>query len=116
MAHFKKVFTKFQGFKDNQEMLDITLKNHDEFHLHKLILAGAREYFRIMFTSEMKEKTQNVIQILDVSLQAFTLCMKFIYCGHVELSALTFNPDDIFHAICLFQLWDFLEEIENNLI
>lgn len=77
MAYFCNAF---KTFKDNGDLCDVVIKVSDiKFNLHKLVLAGASEYIKKMFTLEMKEKQLPEIEIHDVTTHAFELCLEFIY-------------------------------------
>lgn len=98
--------SRLQEFRAGKEFCDIILTNNGgEFHLHKVILASASEYFRKLFNCDMKEKNQDVIEIKDVTLFAFNLCINFIYDLKIDFNVCEEKADEVFYAICLFQLW-----------
>lgn len=51
VAHFKELGKMFHGFRENDELCDITLLVNDKtIKAHKIILSAASPYFKAMFT------------------------------------------------------------------
>lgn len=53
------------------------------FKLHKCVLAAHSVVFHVMFTTEMKEKTQSVVRIEDVEIEVLREFFRFVYTGAV---------------------------------
>lgn len=102
--HFKEMFDRLRVFSDEDLLCNIKLKSENVvFPAHKALLAAASDYFKILFTSEMEEKSQDVIEIRDVSAVALKLSIEYIYSGEVVISFE--NLKEILHSACLFQIW-----------
>lgn len=69
----------------NKELSDVTLiLENEKFFCHKLILTTRSEVFAAMFNSEMVEKQQGEIKIIDIRPEIFKLVLEFIYSGQIS--------------------------------
>lgn len=83
---FQKVNAKMYDYK-----CDIKLKVADQnYKAHKEVLSNASDYFNAMFSCNMKEKDQDVIELKEISPKGFSAMMDYFYHGHV-----TIDPDNI---------------------
>ena len=57
-----------------------------EFHPHKAILACRSPMFAAMFQNEMREKSSNRANIVDMDPDTFQAILRFIYTGQVDLN------------------------------
>lgn len=70
---------------------DVKLKvGQETFRAHRDVLGEASDYFSAMFGLNMREKEQDVIEMLEISPRGFTAMMEYFYHGHV-----TVDPDNI---------------------
>ncbi|KAI8490663.1 hypothetical protein Bbelb_314560 [Branchiostoma belcheri] len=77
---------------EREQFCDIELHVENRvFRAHKNILAAASEYFRSMFTSDMKERFQDVVTLKGVSGRSFYYLMEFMYTGELQLCFRTVN-------------------------
>ncbi|CAH1258438.1 KBTBD11 [Branchiostoma lanceolatum] len=77
---------------EREQFCDIELRVENRvFRAHKNILAAASEYFRSMFTSDMKERSQGVVTLKGVSGRSFYYLMEFMYTGDLQLCFRTVN-------------------------
>lgn len=53
----------------------------NRYPAHKVVLAARSSYFRALFRSGMRETNDTKIDLHDISLPAFNILMKYIYCG-----------------------------------
>lgn len=78
-----------------------------QFQLHRLVLAAQSSFFRSMFTSDLKEARDRVIELKDVSAAVFQLLVDYIYHGTVrlrlELLQDTYEMADMYQLTALFQ-------------
>ena len=73
----------------NEEFSDVKFKVQDRlFPAHKCILAQRSDYFRTLFTGNFTEKQQEVIELKEISVDDFELCLSIIY-GIVPYSDLS---------------------------
>ncbi|XP_005092261.1 kelch-like protein 36 [Aplysia californica] len=101
---YKKVNAKMYDYK-----CDIKLSvGGSNFKAHREVLMQASDYFSAMFSHDMLEKEQDVIELLEMSPNGFTLLLDYFYHGHVTL-----NPDsieDVLEAARFFQV-DWVVEV-----
>uniref|UniRef100_A0A8D9BB85 Kelch-like protein diablo n=2 Tax=Cacopsylla melanoneura TaxID=428564 RepID=A0A8D9BB85_9HEMI len=69
---------------------------------HKIILASRSQYFRAMFTSQMKESYECVIKLNNVSFDIFSSIIDFLYTGRIEVS--NNNIESLFHLSHLYDI------------
>jgi N-acetylneuraminic acid mutarotase len=80
-TQFKKVSAKMYDYK-----CDIKLTVGDQnFKAHRDVLSDASDYFSAMFSHNMKEKGQDVIELKDISPKGFSAMLDYFYHGHVTL-------------------------------
>ena len=77
----------------------IIIVKTEEFKVHKTVLSAHSPVFMKMFLSDMKEATDNKVEIKDVEPSTFEKFLEFIYCEDV--------PEDLsYYAMDLFVLAD----------
>ncbi|XP_005987011.1 kelch repeat and BTB domain-containing protein 4 [Latimeria chalumnae] len=78
-----------------------------EFQLHRLVLSAQSCFFRSMFTSNLKEAHNKVIELKDVSAAVFQLLVDYIYHGTVKLKVEelqeTYEVADMYQLMALFE-------------
>lgn len=100
---------KFQFSPTSAEDTEPTI-----IHAHKIILFSASEHFRRLFQTGMRESTETVINIEDMSASTFEEVLHFIYTGRPhKLTA--GNVLDLLVAADKFLLSDFTEYLEKAL-
>lgn len=53
---------------------------------HKSLLATHSDYFRVMFTADMRERDQDKIHMKGLTAAGFGHILRFMYYGSLELS------------------------------
>lgn len=66
------------------------------------MLSQASDYFSAMFSHDMLEKEQDVIQLLEMSPTGFALILDYFYHGHVTIDPETI--EDVLEAARFFQV------------
>ncbi|XP_060556772.1 kelch-like protein 26 [Ruditapes philippinarum] len=80
---YKKVNAKMYDYK-----CDVKLTvGKSNFKGHKKVLADASDYFAAMFSHEMKEKDETIIDLKDISPEGFGAMLDYFYHGHVTVEA-----------------------------
>lgn len=80
-------FDDFENLLHCHEFSDVTFQvNGKEFHAHKAILAIRSPVFAAMFSHDMLEKQQNMVNIEDIDSEVFEELLRFIYAGKVKAS------------------------------
>ena len=93
--HSSSAFSEMQQFREEGLFTDVTIKvNNKMIEAHRNVLAASIPYFKSMLTTNMKEATEDVIEIKDeedggVSESAMESLISFAYTGTVEISTST---------------------------
>ena len=97
VAHSEILLSKCAQFRDQSEFIDVRLKVcEDIFPAHRIVLAATSDYFYAMFTAEMKESNQEVIELKDESISPYALkiVMDSIYTGDLHV-----NEENVFEVL-----------------
>ena len=89
VAHSEILLFKCAQFRDQDQFIDVRLKVcEDIFPAHRIVLAANSDYFHAMFTAEMKESNQEVIELKDESISsaAVKIVMDSIYTGDLNVN------------------------------
>ncbi|XP_041503301.1 kelch-like protein 15 isoform X2 [Microtus oregoni] len=101
--HDTSVSAGFRALYEEGLLLDVTLVIEDhQFQAHKALLATQSDYFRIMFTADMRERDQNKIHLKGLTATGFSHVLQFMYYGTIELSMNTVH--EILQAAMYVQL------------
>ena len=96
-AHSEILLSKCAQFREEGEFIDVRLKvGEDLFPAHRIVLAANSDYFHAMFTHNMKESNQEVIELKDESISAASLkiVMDSIYSGNLHV-----NDENVFKVL-----------------
>ncbi|XP_021967243.1 uncharacterized protein LOC110862357 isoform X1 [Folsomia candida] len=71
---------------ESGERSDVTFVTRDEQRVpaHRLILSMHSAVFAAMFAAEMKEKTDGVVELVDMGGDALKILLKFVYIGELD--------------------------------
>ena len=97
VAHSEILLSKCAQFRDEGQFIDVRLKvREDIFPAHRIVLAANSDYFYAMFTAEMKESNQEVIELKDESISpdALKIVMDSIYTGDLHV-----NEENVFEVL-----------------
>ena len=97
VAHSEILLFKCAQFRDEGQLIDVRLKVCENiFPAHRIVLAANSDYFHAMFTAEMKESNQEVIELKDESISstAVKIVMDSIYTGD-----LTVNEENVYEVL-----------------
>ena len=97
VAHSEILLFKCAQFRDEGQFIDVRLKVcEDIFPAHRIVLAANSDYFHAMFTAEMKESNQEVIELKDESISsaAVKIVMDSIYTGDLNV-----NDENVFEVL-----------------
>ena len=88
-THSDILLSKCAQFREQGEFIDVHLKVGEEvFSAHRIVLAASSDYFHAMFTHEMKESNQEVVELKDESISAatFKIVLDSIYSGDLQVN------------------------------
>ncbi|XP_039262688.1 kelch-like protein 9 [Styela clava] len=98
----------FHQLRDLHALCDVTLcADGSSFNVHKALLASASDYFRAMFTSEMRERVAGSVELHGVTATGLEKVLEFIYSGNIVLSL--DNIQDILAAASHLQVMPVLD-------
>lgn len=100
-----KLMSRMQHFREQEAMCDAILKvGEQDFPIHRVVLAAASPYFKVMFTGNMAETHERTINIHGVEAETFATVLDFIYRGHVVVCEV--NVQELLPTAKMFQLVD----------
>jgi len=82
-----------------------------EFKCHKFILAARCEYFKAMFTTEMKESASNIVDLPDVKVSTLKVLLKYFYTDVVSEDDVDLDLLKIADMFLLKDLKDYCESV-----
>lgn len=101
--HPKDSFSKFNEYRKNDSLCDVTIKiGSSLFRAHKVVLSASSEYFNCMFTTGLRENSAAVVELFDVDAESVLLLMEFIYTSKIEI--MERNVQQLLAASNLLQL------------
>lgn len=101
--HDSSVSDGFRALYEESLLVDVTLVIEDhQFQAHKALLATQSDYFRIMFTADMRERDQDKIYLKGLTAKGFSHVIQFMYYGTIDLSMATVH--EILQAAMYVQL------------
>ncbi|KAJ8667306.1 hypothetical protein QAD02_008968 [Eretmocerus hayati] len=84
-SHRLKVLDKYENLLGSEKFSDIKFKvMGQDLYGHKNIIANQSPVFSAMFDHEMRENSQNVVKIDDISHEVLLELFRFIYCGKIK--------------------------------
>ncbi|XP_059170034.1 kelch-like protein 18 [Physella acuta] len=108
----RNVFKSLENVWTNKLLCDVTVKVQDEtFECHRLVLAVTSDFFLALFRSGMKEVTENVVVLHDMSSEAFHSILKIMYTGADVLTVE--NYIEVWRAAHQLQIQTIVQGCEN---
>ena len=86
----EEVSQKLDEFRKSDLLCDVTVRTKgQDFPAHRCVLSAGSPYFRALFTTELKvrESEDNLIQLTEITCDAFTEVLKFIYTGKAAINS-----------------------------
>ena len=86
----EELIQKLDEFRKSDLLCDVTVRaKGQDFPAHRCVLSAGSPYFRALFTSELKvrESEDNLIQLTEVTCEALTEVLQFIYTGKATINA-----------------------------
>lgn len=90
-------------YLDSGTYCDLTFEiGAEKFPCHRIILASSSPYFQVLLTHTFKENNLNSIELHDIEPEIFSLLLRYIYSGQIELDEN--NVQEILFASDMLQL------------
>ncbi|KAM9342265.1 kelch-like protein 23 [Pholidichthys leucotaenia] len=96
---------------------DVTLQCGESgrvFHCHRALLSTRSSYFRVMFTADMKERSNSVIKLTGMDCEVLGALIDFVYTAHVCITES--NVQSLLEAADLLQFASVKQACEEFLI
>ena len=87
--HFRdELLDKLNELRETSVLCDTTVRAEgQDFVAHKCVLSAASAYFRALFTSEMKETKNNMVELQKAKSTTVSDVLQFIYTGEVSIDS-----------------------------
>ena len=101
--HHKHVFSKLAFLQKNKFLCDISLVvGKKVIHAHKILLASSIPYFHSMFTHDVVETRENIINLKDLDPDSVECIIDFIYTSKVNITQR--NVQTLLQVATIFQV------------
>ena len=85
---------KLNEFRETNILCDTTIRAQgQDFPAHRCVLSAASPYFRAMFTSQLKEKERNLVELQDTKSATISDVLRYIYIGETSIDSS--NAEDL---------------------
>uniref|UniRef100_A0A8C4SDE6 Kelch like family member 23 n=2 Tax=Erpetoichthys calabaricus TaxID=27687 RepID=A0A8C4SDE6_ERPCA len=103
VGHPAEFLDSFKEFYVKGLFTDISLQcsSGEIFHCHKAALSACSTYFKVMFTADMKERSNNVIKLSSIDREILTALVNYVYSSQVAITVK--NVQSLLEAANLLQ-------------
>ncbi|XP_061697581.1 kelch-like protein 23 [Syngnathoides biaculeatus] len=116
--HPAELLDALRHFYLNGLFTDVTLQCADDsgqvFHCHKALLSARSSYFQIMFTADMKERSNSVIELAGVDCEVLAVLVNYVYTAQVSITEK--NVQSLLEAADLLQFVSVKQACEGFLV
>ncbi|XP_049583266.1 kelch-like protein 23 [Syngnathus scovelli] len=116
--HPAEILDALRHFYLNGLFTDITLQCADDservFRCHKALLSARSSYFQIMFTADMKERSNSVIKLAGVDCEVLAVLVDYVYTAQVSITEK--NVQSLLEAADLLQFISVKRACESFLV
>ena len=79
---------KLNELRETNILCDTTIRAYgQDFPAHRCVLSAASPYFRAMFTSQLKEKESNLVELQDTKSATISDVLRYIYIGETNIDS-----------------------------
>ena len=83
-----ELLDKLNELRETNVLCDTTIRaKGQDFAAHKCVLSAASAYFRALFTSQMKETKNNMVELHEAKSTTVSDVLQFIYTGEVSIDS-----------------------------
>lgn len=106
--HCRKVLKRVHGLREYAKLCDVILRcEGKEIPTHRAVLAACSPYFLAMFTHELRESSQQVVDLKDVNPEILSALVDFVYTGVIDISVQ--NVQEVLSVASLLQITEVME-------
>ncbi|XP_023661511.2 kelch-like protein 23 [Paramormyrops kingsleyae] len=115
-SHPAELLDALREFYVSNLFTDITLQcsSGQVFHCHKAALSACSSYFKVMFTADMRERSNSVIRLSGIDSDILTALVDYVYTSKVNITQT--NVQSLLEAADLLQFSTVKMACENFLI
>uniref|UniRef100_A0A0K8SFE6 BTB domain-containing protein n=1 Tax=Lygus hesperus TaxID=30085 RepID=A0A0K8SFE6_LYGHE len=84
------------------------------YHVHKMVLGSRSPYFETLFSTQMRETSENKLELSDIDFEIFEIFLKYVYT--CEISDLEQHAEKLLLCGEKYQLGELVELCEASLI
>ena len=90
----EELLHKLNELRETNILCDTTIRAQgQDFPAHRCVLSAASPYFRAMFTSQLKEKESNLVELQDTKSTTISDVLQYIYTGETSIDSS--NAEDL---------------------
>lgn len=102
-GHANHILKSINRLRKEKKLCDITLKVRDrEFCAHRVVLSACSDYFSAMFTGDLEESHQSIVELQGLDPDTMEFLLDFVYTESIQVSVE--NVQALLPAACLLQL------------
>ena len=84
----EELLHKLNELRETNVLCDTTIRAQGrDFPAHRCVLSAASPYFRAMFTSQLKEKESNLVELQETKSTAISDVLRYIYIGETNIDS-----------------------------
>nr|XP_023685498.1 kelch-like protein 5 isoform X1 [Paramormyrops kingsleyae] len=115
LSHAEQAFSKMESYLRCKQLCDVVLlAGERRIAAHRLVLSSVSDYFAAMFTSNVREATQEEVKMEGVDPDALWALVQYAYTGRLQLREDTI--ESLLAASCLLQLSTVVQACCNFLV
>nr|XP_046217099.1 kelch-like protein 23 isoform X3 [Oncorhynchus gorbuscha] len=116
IAHPNELLDALREFYLGGIFTDITLQcaTGQVFYCHKAALSARSSYFKVMFTADMKERSNNLIKLTGIDYDVLSALVNYVYTSRVNITEA--NVQSLLEAADLLQFSSVKKACEDFLI
>ncbi|XP_062313869.1 kelch-like protein 23 [Osmerus eperlanus] len=116
IPHPTYLLDSLKDFYANGFFTDITLQcaTGQVFNCHKVALSACSSYFKVMFTADMKERSNNLIKLTGIDVEVLAALVDYVYTSRVSITQS--NVQSLLEAADLLQFSPVKQACEDFLI
>lgn len=102
-GHADHILKSINKLRKERKLCDVTLKvEGKEFCAHRVVLSACSDYFSAMFTGDLEESHQPVVELQGLDPDTMEFLLDFVYTESIQVSVE--NVQALLPAACLLQL------------
>ena len=84
----EELLHKLKELRESNSLCDTTIRAQgQDFPAHRCVLSAASPYFRAMFTSELKEKESDLVELKEMKSSTISDVLHYIYTGETAIDS-----------------------------